>query len=647
MIIRKSINVFHMCCGVGSGARGFQKGKARVKNMEAEAVCLGGIDNDAAAIDAFDRKTGVKGTVLDLFSREQYTAFHGHEPPADWREATPDDIRRAAQNQHPHIVFMSMPCKGNSGLLSETKAKTDKYQALNGLALRGIMLLLEAFQDNPVELILFENVPRIAQRSRKLLDSIGAMLHASGYAYAETKHCCGRLGGLGQRRERFLMVARHMEKVQAFLYQPRLKPYKTVGQVLEKLPLPGDAGIGPMHRMPALQWKTWVRLAMVEAGSDWRSLNKLRVEGGFLADYMIVPEQEYHNGALGVLDWQEPSGVVTGNARPATGRFSVADPRIDGHEKSVQLGVRSWDDLGPAVTGQAWPGQGPYSVADPRQSQRADYKQNKYRVTGMDEQAGSVIGASTTGNGAFAVADPRGVGPAKFNNTFRVVGMDDTSPAVTGGGGPSAGGLNVADPRTGFGPSTHHNVLKVQGWNDTAKTITGANHPAGGALSIADPRPAGLNANRDAFMTGGHYGVVQWGGQSGAVPAHPKNNNGPWSVADPRVDHLPALTDRLVAVIRALDGTWHRPFTTLELAALQSMIDPEQPGFLWLAGNSDSQWREWIGNAVPEDAAEAMAGEFYRCLLLAWSGETFLLSDQDIWVRPFQIALSLSQGAPA
>ena len=78
---------------------------------------------------------------------------------------------------------------------------------------------------------------------------------------------------------------------------------------------------------------------------------------------------------------------------------------------------------------------------------------------------------------------------------------------------------------------------------------------------VADPRPAGLNARRDAYMTGGHYGVVPWVSASGAVPAHPKNNNGPWSVADPRgglaepLAELPAPGDRLVAVIRALDGT--------------------------------------------------------------------------------------------
>ncbi len=30
-----------------------------------------------------------------------------------------------------------------------------------------------------------------------------------------------------------------------------------------------------------------------------------------------------------------------------------------------------------------------------------------------------------------------------------------------------------------------------------------------------------------------------------------------------------------MCVIRALDGTWHRPFTTLDLAALQSLYDPD------------------------------------------------------------------------
>ena len=74
------------------------QGAARVGSMTARFRCLGGVDSDARAIRDFDRLAGVPGTVLDLFDREQYTAFHGSPPPpAGWREATPQDqIGRAS-----------------------------------------------------------------------------------------------------------------------------------------------------------------------------------------------------------------------------------------------------------------------------------------------------------------------------------------------------------------------------------------------------------------------------------------------------------------------------------------------------------------------------------------------------------------------
>lgn len=55
-------------------------------------------------------------------------------------------------------------------------------------------------------------------------------------------------------------------------------------------------------------------------------------------------------------------------------------------------------------------------------------------------------------------------------------------------------------------------------------------------------------------------------------------------------------------------------------------------------------WRERIGNAVPPDAAEAIAGVMGTTLLLAWSGETFVLSAAPIWVRPVAVALTVAQG---
>lgn len=144
----------------------------------------------------------------------------------------------------------------------------------------------------------------------------------------------------------------------------------------------------------------------------------------------------------------------------------------------------------------------------------------------------------------------------------------------------------------------------------------------------------------DHYVTGGHYGVVPWSESSYAVAGRARYDNGNWSVADPR---MPADTEQLVAVIRALDGTWHRPFTTLELAALQGLIDPEVQ--LELDGLSDSAWRERIGNAVPPPAAEAIASMMGETILAARAGETFQLSSTPLWVRPVAVALSASRGA--
>lgn len=644
------IRHFHICCGLGGGAKGFNKGQARVGSMRAKFRCIGGIDNDAAAIRDFTRAAGVQGTVIDLFDRQQYLDFHGHEPPASWHEATTEDMRRAAHYERPHIIFASFPCKGFSGLLSETKSLSTKYQALNRLTFRGLWLALETWADDPPELIIFENVPRIATRGRHFLEQIVALLRSYGYAVAETTHDCGEIGGLGQSRKRFLLVARHQVKVPPFLYEPPKRRLRGVGEILEKLPLPGDEERGgPMHRVPSLQWKTWVRLAFVEAGSDWRSLNRLDVADGVLKDFAIAPDADWQAGVLGVQPWARHSGAVTSRGGPTNGTFAVADPRApDGALQYGNFGVRDWSDPMGAVINVKSPGQGGFAVsdprlhgaprfnntfrivpfgatspaiagpggpagglavADPRPCDRPDYKQVKYRVTRMDEASGVVISASTTGNGAFA----------------------------------------DADPRPGFGPATHHNIMQVHGWKDAGKTVTGGTHPSGGALCVADPRPDFTRGGREHFEGGGHYGVMDWQQTAGTVAASSQLDNGRWTVADPRapdaamapIDALPESSTNLVAIIRALDGTWHRPFTTLELAALQSLVDPE--ALFTLEGKSDSAWRERIGNAVPPDAAAAIASVMGRTLLLAWAGESFMLSADPIWVQPLTVALSVDQ----
>ncbi|MBN9033683.1 MAG: DNA cytosine methyltransferase [Rhizobiales bacterium] len=643
------IKHFHLFCGLGGGARGFNRGQARVGSLRAKFRCIGGIDSDPASIRDFSRRAGAPGTVMDLFSREQYCAFHGKEPPAGWREASPLDVFLAAAGEFPNIVFLSAPCKGFSGLLPEKSSITDKYQALNALTLRGVWLMLEAFKDDPPELIIFENVPRIAKRGRGLLDQIVALLRSYGYAVAETTHDCGEIGGLGQSRKRFLLVARHQKKVPPFLYEPERRRLRGVGEILEALPLPGDLAAGPMHRMPSLQWKTWVRLAFVEAGSDWRSLNKLAVENGHLRDFGILPDAQWHGGVLGVVGWSETAGVVAGRSSPTNGSFSVADPRFpaNGNEYS-QYGVREWADTMGAVINVKSPGQGSFSVADPRIEGKPRFN-NVFRIVPWVGASPAVAGPGGPAGG-LAVADPRPSDLAdKAHVKYRVTAYGEAAGTVIAASTTGNGAFAVADPRTGGEEASRYkHSYRVTEWGGSAGTVTSGHSPSNGAICVADPRPVGLNAKRDHYQTGGHYGVVTWDDTSRAVPGFAKYDRGPFAVADPRdvepqpIEALPKPEDRLVAVIRALDGTWHRPFTTLELAALQSLVDPDElaPDFS-LDGASDAAWRERIGNAVPPAAAEAIAGVMGTTILLARAGETFVLSSQPIWVRPLAAALAI------
>lgn len=521
--------VAHLACGIGSGAAGFNDARAVMDGVSGRYECAGGIDVDPGAIANFGRLTGVPGTVMDLFSREQYVAFHGQQPPAGWREAMPHDVRGAFGGAKPvDVMFISAPCKGFSGLLPRDLAPTDKYQALNALTIRCMMLTLEAYRNDPIKIILFENVPLIASEGRagrQLLDRIQGLLRGYGYVFTESKHDCGEVGGLAQHRKRFLMVARHVESMPPFLYEPHKLPMRPIGDVLGAMPLPGDPRGGPLHRIPELQWKTWSRLAFVKAGRDWRSLSDpdMEVADGRLTRWGIqpldgpvsdvgcqVPPGSPHNEVLGVRPWNQSTGTVAGASRPHNGTYSVADPRYAGRDRSSTLGVGRWDEPSGTVTGETHPSNGRFSVADARDA-----------GTGMQEV-----------------------------QHFRVVPLDGSAQVVDGAG------------------------------------------------------------------------------------------------------VLPGETRRLAARIMSADRTWHRPLTVLELAALQSLFDPEEifaegaERSFDLTGGSEGKVREWIGNAVPRKAAQGMGETILECLLMSDLGVTFSLSSRAIWVKPLAIDLAVDVTMP-
>ena len=428
-------------CGLGAGARGIAEARVSLLGHSAQFESVGGIDLDPLACADFEALTNSPALCADM------------------REVTPGMLRDLMGETAPDLVFGSPPCQSFSRLLSPKRTKERKYQQLNGLVLVWLELVLATWA-TPPRLLLLENVEGIEHRGQALLAKVRTLLRRAGYVLEASVHDCGEIGGLAQHRRRYLLVARHQATVANFLYQPPKRRVRGCGEVIGPLPIPGDVAGGPLHKLPRLTAKNWLRLALIPAGGDWRD-----IEGAAAQGLSSAFRQGY-----GVLNWAAPAGTIKGGSRIGQGAFSVADPRVS----------RAYD--------------------------------RGYGVLAFDQPSPTVAGGSAVGQGAYAVADPRAVSP------------------------------------------TSHPI----DWTST--------------------RP---------------------------------------------LDDPPILI--------ANDGTWHRPLTILELAALQGLPTALNGEPLTLAGSSSGAWRTRIGNAVPVGAAKAI-GERMLSTLLGSDLSAFSLSSDRVWV---------------
>jgi site-specific DNA-cytosine methylase len=612
----------HLFCGIGGGALGFQQAREEWRGVVGRIETLAGIDCDPEACADFERITGAPAVQMDLFSRQQYIDFHGQEPPADWREATPYDIWRSTGGRTPDIIFTSPPCKGYSSLLPEKSAKSKKYQALNQLTVRGMQLCLEAFQDDLPALFLLENVPRIKTRGDELLKEIKRLLTKYGYVFQDESHDCGEIGGLAQHRKRYLLIARNPQKLPNFVYKPPVRRVRAIGEVLGPLPLPDDPAGGKMHRLPRLQWKTWVRLALIPAGGDWRDLEKIP-----WWQYRITYEPR--KGAMAVGEWDQPSGAVTGAAGfgRSNGTQAVGDPRLTLENMYPSgYGVQEWEQPAQTIRSAGRIMNAPVSIADPRLTERDGRHPGVYRVGHFDEPAQCVTG-TRFGSGAPAISDPRtGFKEGTHGAIYRVMRYDEPANTITGAMRPNNGAPCIADPRLGVAKG-YTNKRQVLEWEGPASTVTGTPDIQSGAQSVADPRLG-------CAPRSGTLGVQRWDEPAKTIIGSGDIHAGAAAVADPRI---PDDAERGVWVIIAEDGTWHRPLTTYELAMLQGFPTRLANGSPFeLVGNNDAKWRERIGNAVPPAAAHAIAETMLRSLLAAQDG-TWLMAAEEIWVKPEEL----------
>lgn len=623
--------------GIGGFSAGAKRSRIEYGGKVWKTKLLCSIDYDPVACLNHDKITGGnEAVVMDLFTRQQYIDWHGHEPPEEWREVEPWDLWVAFGYQVPFYLFTSPPCKGLSALLPSKSAESKKYQALNLLTIRGIELTLRACLEYGGRIPAFihlENVPRILTRGKDLLKRIRKLLEKFGCRVdMRADHNLGEVGGLGQNRLRFQILARDEVQVPNFVYLPMKKPLRTIGHVIGPLPMPGDTeNGGPLHKLPKLEWKTWVRLGLIRAGGDWRDLQNIPFE-----QYRIVHEPR--SGAFGVQDWNKTSGAVTGTSGPgrSNGVAAVSDMRFgfDGNTHAAIYRVCRSEEPGPTVTGAHGPNNGAISVSDPKLVDRDGRHPGVYRIVKTDEPGPCVTG-TRFGSGAIAVADPHfGKDIPKFNHSYKITDYEETAGTVASGGGPSNGGIVVSDPRISDRPGRYTDKFRMQSMEGQAGTVTGVTDVQSGAQLVADMRYG--SSPRSGVM-----GVVDWECTAPTVIGSSDVHAGVSAVADPR--GFPKDNERGTWILIAEDGTWHRPLTTYELAMLQSFPRylPDGRPFQ-LEGCSDAKAREYIGNAYPPDAAEEAVKVILLAAAKAAEGITFEFSHEDVWVMPEENASAVT-----
>src|SRR5690606_21701208 len=152
----------------------------------------------------------------------------------------------------------------------------------------------------------------------------------------------------------------------------------------------------------------------------------------------------------------------------------------------------------------------------------------------------AVIANASHHNWPAGIADPR-LRCEPRSGVYGVIDGAMASGAVIGNARPDNGAWSIADARLDHSP--RNGSLQGASWGDPARTVIGNARYNKGAASVYDPRAQLFTHHLEA--------------------------GNPVALLGPDVDL--ESTQGQYLVIRALDGTWHRALTTLELAALQGL----------------------------------------------------------------------------
>lgn len=375
--------------------------------------------------------------------------------------------------------------------------------------------------------------------------------------------------------------------------------------------------------------------------SAWGATSEERIEGVVSVQRQLG--EQAHKGALGVQAAHQPARTVIGaqtgrNAWGATDEGRVHTglaPSKRGEPAKRQngaFGVLAEDQPSRTVRANVQKQNQAVAVQDPRLPNAKPHS-GGYGVQASDEPSGVILASADTTAGAFATQDPR-LSYEPHAGSFGITDANDPAQTVISRAD-TFHGPNITDPRASrtTGPEEAQPERSAQGAlfalleeprakRSTPKTATRGRKKATAHAEDGQPR---RGWRMDGALFSPTHRLVQ-------------TSDGPcveWLGAGRPLDltrtQTPKRTEAHV-VILALDGTYHRPLTTLELAVLQSFPAIHQGEWLCFPG-TQAQQRKLIGNAIPPAAAYAVAIEVLAALQTTGLHTVFAPSGREIWTK--------------
>jgi DNA (cytosine-5)-methyltransferase 1 len=299
----KSVKVVDLFCGCGGMSYGV--GSA-LRSLGLKPKVVLAADQNQHALDVYERNIGpgdmLKGNIWQMLDFQvsgmgSQASFVG--------EPSISDPVMAKHVAGVDILIGGPPCRGHSSLNNHTRSNDPRNVLYLAMAAAAVALGVRA--------VIIENVPRVLNDNRRVVETAMGLLKNSGYAVSDEVVNCQNIG-MAQTRKRHLMIATKHGRpdISAVTKSITTATYRTLSWAIEDLI---DSQQHPQF----------------DTGSDLSEENRWRIEQIFESGLYDMPDAIrpdcHKNGhtypsIYGRLRMDGPSGTITsGFYSPGRGRY--------------------------------------------------------------------------------------------------------------------------------------------------------------------------------------------------------------------------------------------------------------------------------------------------------------------------------------